>query len=65
MKKIEDLIELNGKFLKKIRTSHLMEEEGKVEDLKNGLPDGNWKEFNDHGIILSEIIMIEVSMASF
>ena len=27
----------------------------KLRDLlKNGLPDGNWKEFTDHGIILSE-----------
>ena len=56
MKKIEDLIEKNRKFYEINSTNPFNGKViGKAESFfKNGLTDGNWKEFSDNGTILSE-----------
>ena len=61
MKKIEDLIEKDGLYYEKGSDSPF---NGEIKDLasgvfKNGLPDGNWKEYSDKGVILSESNYIE------
>ena len=59
MKKIEDLVEINGVFyLKDSKSSYSGKVEGEtIATFKDGLPDGIWKEYSKEGILLSKLII--------